>query len=132
MAKTKGGNPVIGSVACTGVDCSNEATVHRVESGSREGQLYLRCTECGPDQRKGGKLQKYITDNAIFREGFENLSTKDPIPKTEPDEQIDIDKDEVIEGELMPIDEPEKKSGAGKAIGLLIGLVAITVLGRQL
>jgi len=132
MAKTKGGNPVIGTVTCFSPGCDETASVHQIATGSREGELYTRCPECKANQSTGKPFQKYLGSNADFREGFESLSTKDQVPETEQDEETVIDEDEVLEGELMPIDEPEKKSVSGKTIGVVIGVVALALLGTRL
>lgn len=120
MAKTESKNPVIGTVACSDSECNEIATVHQVNSGTRKGQLYLRCTECGCDQRKSKSLQKHITENADFREGHEHLSVKHQVQETEPNEELET---EATESEELPPEETKKMKP-----GFLVG-AALTGFG---
>lgn len=130
MAKTAGGNPVIGTVVCSDVECTEQATVHQVASGTRKGQLYLRCPECGCDQRKAKSLQKHIRTKADFREGFEHLAEAGTGTENEDiqeDEKTDIPEDEQAE-------QPRGKRGllavAGVAVVSVVGL-ALGLGGRK-
>ncbi len=131
MAKTAGGNPVIGTVVCSDVECTEQATVHQVASGTRKGQLYLRCPECGCDQRKAKSLQKHIRTKADFREGFEHLAESGTGTENEDiqeDEKMDIPEDET------PAEQSSGKHGplavAGVVVASLVGL-ALGLGGRK-
>ena len=133
MAKSKSDNPVIGTVVCTGIDCEEQATVHQFSKGTREGELYLRCTECGPDMRKKNKLQNYISKNADFREGYEHLSTADKVPEVQQDDELETEAAEVEECDLVPAEENSENTQKTKSkTGLIIagvGLSVATVIG---
>jgi len=127
MAKTKGGNPVIGTVNCFSPGCEETASVHQIATGSREGELYTRCPECKANQSTGRPFQKYLVENADFREGYEHLSVKPEVKETEPDEIVETERTET---ETDEVDQVTEKSGSGLlGAGLLVigGLLAVIV-----
>ena len=62
MSKAK--NPTIGKIPCT--CCLVAADVRKTASGS----LYIHCTTCGTDVRKGAAFQNYIAGKAEFFPGL--------------------------------------------------------------
>lgn len=121
MAKTAGGNPVIGTVVCSDIECTEQATVHQVASGTRKGQLYLRCPECGCDQRKAKSLQKHIRTKADFREGFEHLAESGTGTENE-----DIPEDEKTD---IPEDEPAEQPKGKHGLLAVVGVAVVSVVG---
>lgn len=127
MTKTAGGNPVIGTVACSDIECDQQATVHQVARGTRKGQLYLRCPECGCDQRKAKSLQKHIRTKADFREGFEHLAETGTGSDQET-ESTDNQSDETTTDEA----EAPAKEGRGNGLLAVAGVAVVSVVGLAL
>jgi len=126
MAKTKGGNPVIGTVLCRDPDCTETTTVHQIQSGTRKDELYTRCPECKANQSAGELLQKYIHENAIFREGFEHLSTQNE--EAESHEELETEAVEVEENEVLAPEETKKSKKGWIALGLGVVFVGVGVV----
>lgn len=115
MAKTKGGNPVIGTVPCRDPECTETATVHQIQSGSREGELYTRCPNCKANQSTSELFQNYLRKNTEFRPGYEHLA------ETEKAESHDVPEPDDDES----IDEPETQEEPKKSGGIVLGAIAL-------
>jgi hypothetical protein len=127
MAKTKGGNPVIGTVVCFSPGCDESATVHQIMSGSREGELYTRCPECKANQSTGKPFQKYLHEKAFFRPGFEHLQDAE----AEPDEELEAEALEVEATDQDKITQAENSQVSNKRPGLALvaSVVGVGLLG---
>jgi len=127
MAKTKGGNPVIGTVVCFTPGCDESASVHQIMSGSREGELYTRCPECKCNQSTGKLFQKYLHEKSDFREGHEHLSTNE----AEQNEELEAEALEVEEAEQNESTQAEKTQANNERPGLALvaSVVGVGILG---
>jgi len=134
MSNRKGDNKIAGTVKCTGQGCDATATVLFFKEGTtREGEMYLSCSECGPDMRKKHYLQDYICENANFREEYSHLSTKaevdiDPVPETEPAESVAPEEIETEEIEVLPPEETKKSKKGWIALGVGVLFVGVGVV----
>ena len=112
-------NPVIGTVPCYNRGCTEIASVHQIQKGSREGELYTRCPECKCNQSTGRPFQKYLHEMAEFRDGYEHLSTKEVEPETDADQEPEkAATDENAKTEKTPAGKT-KKGGIVAVIGTL-------------
>lgn len=124
--------PVVGTMQCE--TCNSQATLHETARGTRKALLYVRCPECGCDQRTGAKIQAHWRQTMTARPGYEHLTEPKPEPVEQPEEpqrRAVPEKPEPTGTKPKTATEPEPKgqkmrSPAG-AVLFALGLAIITM-----
>ena len=127
MAKVN--NPALGIIACR--DCDGVATVHQTSRGAGR-FLYTRCTDCGPDQRTGAKVQTRLWHGTQWEAGQPDIkppNVVDDFSEKEPANGLDSSMDFEPEPDDESSGEPSKAGDWPWLLGGL-GLVALALGGR--